>query len=270
MENVKLRLDYYLGKLKLVNGDVYKDISGVHYTVGDGGKNYMSASQANIPSTKDCGRFIVSLAPRENKGEQPCGDDAMVYVDLSNGDQVRWLAKHFEWTGAGDYVVETWKPDIEAIIKMQIEFDKNKHRKKFDDAIDLGITAEDMEYAQETFDAAMANAGHAAINPKRGDKVRIEHKLPMEEAATIHTATFMFETGHEICLIDVDGDGFFVDKSCFIAYHPVKSELDIAKEKQVNEFYNAIVDASESVAIESLKWMQDNNMLAAIRIELKE
>jgi hypothetical protein len=266
MENVKLRLDYFLSLgLKLVEKDGLDHVMSCAFTIHDG--NATCFREVNRGSKN---YFITSLAPRENTGEQPCGDDAMVYVDLSNGDQVRWLAKHFEWTGAGDYVVETWKPDIEAIIKMQIEFDKNKHCKKFDDAIDLGITAEDMEYAQETFDAAMANAGHAAINPKRGDKVRIEHKLPMEEAATIHTATFMFETGHEICLIDVDGDGFFVDKSCFIAYHPVKSELDIAKEKQVNEFYNAIVDASESVAIESLKWMQDNNMLAAIRIELKE
>jgi hypothetical protein len=67
--------------------------------------------------------------------------------------------------------------------------------------------------------------------------VNTKHKIEYHcnnMGLTISIVTYIAETNKEICCIDSDGLYLVVDKSEFIAWHPVKSELDIAKEKQVD------------------------------------
>jgi hypothetical protein len=130
---MKLRLDFFLsiGGELAESDELYDDFNnhGVvfNYTIPYGlvfaGELYVMCDDGDtaIYGARDQQNlFITSFAPRKNIGEQPCGDD-VVSVALTNGSIKSGLAENFEWTGAGAYVVQSWNPDLEALIKMQAE-----------------------------------------------------------------------------------------------------------------------------------------------------
>lgn len=127
----KLRLDYFLSLgLKLVKGDEY-DYSNMHIKLAPVG-----VKSSNKPCENDENRFITSFALRKNTGVQPCGDDVPVVVERV--DEGHWsnAAKACDWnTGIGVDDINSWKPDIDALIKMQDEFDSNAYKAKCDDVL---------------------------------------------------------------------------------------------------------------------------------------
>lgn len=123
-----------------------------------------------------------------------------------------------------------------------------------------------------------------------------ELSRPDEEEANVYTQEMVDngelpEVGMRFMYLvktDNDKDGYW-DETFAIAYsdddlmwinthgiqevelHKIKpidprTPLEVAQEDQINEFYNLIVDNNESVDFESLKWMQENNMLAEIKL----
>ena len=68
----KLRLDYFLSKLKLSEGDVVGRKIGLAIVAKHNIDNF------NAPHSSDVSIWIESLASRKNTGEQPCGDDVPV------------------------------------------------------------------------------------------------------------------------------------------------------------------------------------------------
>ncbi len=115
----ELRLDYFLSKgLKLVTGDT---------------------STSDIEN--QC--FIVSFAQRKNTGEQPCGDDVPVIINGNNGYEHEYLSKVVAWDRSPEkssngafYAILTWKPDLDALIKMQIEHDDGLRKKRGKTVVD--------------------------------------------------------------------------------------------------------------------------------------
>jgi hypothetical protein len=69
--------------------------------------------------------IVKSLAPRKNIGEQPCGDDVPVVCIKSSGRVYSDIASDVVWCiDSDDSDIDTWQPDIEALVKMQDEHDK--------------------------------------------------------------------------------------------------------------------------------------------------
>lgn len=98
--------------------------------------------------------------------------------------------------------------------------------------------------------------------------MRIEHITVLDGDNITELFTYQFETDIELCVIDSDGHGRFIDKENFVAYHPIKTELDIAKEKQVVDYHTKLTNKGFRLDQLAIKCMQANNMLAGIDLPL--
>ena len=117
----KLRLDYFLSLgLKLVEGDTCTSPSlSVMHTIED--KD--DAEDWNNDSDLNNQCFVLEFAHRKNTGEQPCGDDVPVIMKDKDNNTSRGAASYYEWSlKKGRYI--TFIPDLDALIKMQNEHDK--------------------------------------------------------------------------------------------------------------------------------------------------
>jgi uncharacterized protein YqkB len=117
----KLRLDYFLSLgLKLVEGDEVWHCRALKLDSSTQAESYNSARDY------DCSVHITSFAPRKNEGVQPCGDDAPVVVNFNDysASSCGSSANGLEWKichACSD--IYSWKPDLDALIKMQAEND---------------------------------------------------------------------------------------------------------------------------------------------------
>ena len=298
MENVKLRLDFFFSLgFKLHKGDEYTLHNRKRAIPGKLTANTMSEDdeENNI-------RFINSFASRKNMGERPC--DRLLPVDLTFEDHecdelCKGLAREVDWIAEDNPIVNVthWKPDLEALIKLQIEHDKKSEIKLLDGHFYSFILKGGMftgEYRVSrksfmTYDSVCTNKicgsseasnieylrGPArldeTIKQKQGDKVRIEYRYLLEEIPVIDVFTFQFETEIEICVIDSDGHIIPIDKECFIAYHPLLDEMEVAKERQVNFTVNEVMTWSSSRYDDALKLvnrLQVNGYLAEITLPI--
>ena len=120
----KLRLDYFLNfGIELVDGDIIVDLDGGWYNCCDMNVDLFGNGRGG------CKRFIKSFAPRKNTGEQPCVDDVQVVAVVRHGRDWRATAKKCDWSidlEPGD--IKTWKPDLDALIKLQDEHDKKQSK----------------------------------------------------------------------------------------------------------------------------------------------
>lgn len=107
-------------------------------------------------------------------------------------------------------------------------------------------------------------------NPQADEKCRIEYMDQYKGRLTVVEFTFKFETDREYCGLDKKGYCLSVPKADFIAWHPVdeRSELDIAKEKQIINVLNAVNHSEYLVSRESVRLIQDQGMLAEIVLPL--
>lgn len=119
----KLRLDYFLSLgLELVEGDTYTTPlrEGHIMTVED----ECDAENANNSWARNNECYVTSFAPRENTGEQPCGDD--IPIILTEGGcspgYKRATSQMAEWNNPVWY--PHWTPDHSSLIEMQYEHDK--------------------------------------------------------------------------------------------------------------------------------------------------
>lgn len=128
MNDVKLRLDYFLSLgLRLVDGDIYSSVSGDMLIVGDD----IAARHANVVSERDKEKFITSLEPRKNTGVQPVGDSVPVIVYWGHDNSDESLFGATDWEIELDNInIATWKPSIDALIKMQIQNDELNIKKE--------------------------------------------------------------------------------------------------------------------------------------------
>jgi hypothetical protein len=124
MKDTKLRLDYLFSiGIKLAEGDEYNYL-GMEVILRNN-----DLATTNKPTTTDNERFITSFAPRKNKGVQPVGDSVPVTAILNGfeSEPEKSIAAGFNWIiegVTGD--IETWMPNLNELIKMQIEHDKQK------------------------------------------------------------------------------------------------------------------------------------------------
>jgi hypothetical protein len=116
----KLRLDYFLslGGEFVAKDRVLRDYGEMTFD-SDTARN-----MNNYTGAADI--FVTHFELRENTGSQPCGDGVPIATCWDVNDNVEiGLAGNFDF--AIDIInITTWKPDIEALIKMQNEHDANE------------------------------------------------------------------------------------------------------------------------------------------------
>lgn len=122
MNDVKLRLGFVrliIEGFKLKYGDETLGQSGRVNCVG----NTCGMTFANNFDDND---FITSFAPRKNTGVQPVGDGVPVFAYLTDEigyiDGLSSAADAWGWS-VTESIIE-WKPDINKLIKMQIQYDE--------------------------------------------------------------------------------------------------------------------------------------------------
>jgi hypothetical protein len=122
MNDTKLRLDYLRSnKISAAVGDNYID-GGINGKIS----NPRQARIINELNGNECSDiFITSFTPRKNTGVQPCGDDVPVVGYWGHrDDKFKRLCGQPAWSLELNNYVKSWKPDIDELIKMQIEHDK--------------------------------------------------------------------------------------------------------------------------------------------------
>ena len=110
-----------------------------------------------------------------------------------------------------------------------------------------------------------------ALKPRQGDKLRAEYNCNFVNQLVVEAVEFIHETDKEICAIgEKDGLMRVIDVSEFVAWHPLRDEMEVAKEKQAVEIANIIDQCYESGVntIDTVKHLQDNDMLAEIILPL--
>jgi len=261
----KLRADFVVGTkgIELVAGDVIEK-HGIEFTVIEQEAiihvplHKKTILKSEIVAVYCQPNFIVkSFAPRKNTGEQPCGDDVPVDAFSDMFVSRKGVVSCFEWLGNGSWVPKSWRPDLEALIKMQAEHDK---------AATEQPKTEQLIYTPEI---ALTHG-----KPEPDMLCRVEHGVALDDDIKINTVTFKFETDSEICVLDKDGHIDAIDKEWFIAFHPIstKKELEIAKEKQIDRLL-AMVDFIGGDTTDNrarLEYLQYNNELPEIILPLEK
>lgn len=236
MNDVKLRMDYFLSLgLKLADGDIYLSMNGDMFMVGDD----IEAMHANVVSERDKEKFIVSLAPRKNTGVQPVGDSVPVIVYWGHDNSDESLFGATDWEIELDNInIATWKPSIDALIKMQIQNDE--------------LNSSDIEW--KNGDECISN----------GDLFYYVGKTPLVKHCT-----------YGDCIIQLyDGRPAFA----FISEltkpetqeQKAERELDTAKERQIELAVKMLNTELPFEYVDICKKMQDSGMLAEILLPLEK
>jgi len=299
-KQVRLRLDYFLNNANLAEDDIYKNELGKNIVVG----KRISVEHSNERCSDDCLRSIVSLAPRENiTGEQPCGDDvpvAVVFNDNSGSHSA--LGYDVIWSISGeDDDVKTWTPDIDALIKMQVEFDESKeveaqkermlHSLLPDSLIRKKPTAKEVNENFICEGVAFVKATSTEtveIKPNQGDKVRIEQPVytrkMFNDADKIQVGMiFIGPQGKDACTaLSV----FKASDGCCVAYEyekcsigvcwhnatwirPIETQQDIDNRKQRDRLDKWFADNGFMPPGNLSKKMQDAGLLCDIKGEFE-
>lgn len=129
MNDTKLRLDYFLNLgLEIVKGDGY--INKINNYSGKC-RNSIWIKELNYeghPQISDL--FITSFTWRKNEGTHPTNrssDIPVVYRRVEGGSECKGMADKCAWDiwkHSSDIL--SWKPDLELLIKMQIEYDEKQ------------------------------------------------------------------------------------------------------------------------------------------------
>lgn len=198
---MKLRLDYFLS----VGGKVATgDLVSVPFCEILEVENDKHANIFNEPGEGDCERFIISFAPRKNTGKQPVPDRFPVLWSQRNNTRKN-IGLGLDWE---QLIMDSWKPDIDALIKLQDWQDKtiptfsttlNKERANFKSGTEV-ITgpskiAECFERDQEADDLVkhedeIEQLGHVASKLRSaGFFVQIDALLFMQQAGLLNDLT---------------------------------------------------------------------------------
>jgi hypothetical protein len=298
----ELRLDYFLSLgLKLAEGDTYATpLVDRIMSVDDPD----DAENANNDWSRNNECFVVSFAPRKNTGEQPCGDDVPVDAFSDMFVSRKGFVSCFEWLGNGSWVPKSWKPDLEALIKMQAEHDAlADSMPRINKAIytqsteEVGngrpviiktkryITGLSAEKAKEAVVRLTGTMKHEQLiytpeialthgKPEADMLCRVEYKQCMSGDFSVDTVTFKFETDKEICIIDEDGCIDAIDKEWLVAFHTIstKTELELAQEKQIDKLLPMIdfIGGDTELNRTRLVKLQENGELAEIVLPLEK
>lgn len=172
-EQSKLRLDFFLGLgLELVVGDEVKKYDFKTPTAIDG-------ELEDWNRTTECDKewVINSLTPRKNTGEKPCGDDVPIVASWHGGDNTKNKVDYFTWGFKSGFAnIKSWKPDLEALLKMQDEHD-NKTKIKVDEIIQARNKSHDSKEDQASKN--LLNAVYAqSIEQDENGNVEITEPSP--------------------------------------------------------------------------------------------
>ena len=238
-----LRLDYFLMRKGLLTlRDECTRADGTETTITSSNQ----AREWNQESKDDSDRFtfIKSFAFRDNKGFQPVLMSGFPILLLNSvGAEIKRLAgeSNVDWSNDCEIKIKSWKPDIGKLLKQQNEYDK-----------------------QQAIESKESRMSEFAYGQKVYIKDNTEHDFTF---GCYHTdgesVLFLFDTGYGRA--DIDD----------VKATPFKTELDIAKEKQIDEVVK-VLDKTKNMKFNRtftqsmLKAMQDEGLLAEIILPLKD
>jgi hypothetical protein len=200
---------------------------------------------------------------------QPCGDNVPVIVELENDGHWEAPANHCRW-GFEKVDMETniksWKPDLEALIEMQNEHDKQLITKAKINKIWQPEVAVDVGQSKPTYTAEMKSINKL---PEVGMLAVICHASDPKITAEIAYLS------SETVVVKVPGgeDVFSLEQTTF---EPVdtRTEPEIACKKQrdaiIVDCQNGFQDGSGATLEETIEFLQDRNWLAEIILPLKD
>ncbi len=225
-----LRLDYFLSLgLKPYLGDSFSCRGSLHV---------VDALNIGVISSSDalhCERFITSLAPRENTGAQPCGDNVPVVVEWGDGLNEVDAAVNVLWNTDGfRNDIDSWSPDLAELIKMQDEHDAKRKRAR---GWVLGASVKP-SMSHDDVESIMAVV-ETQSEPQINETKRIEFKCEVGGLDVIEF-TLKFKTDEELVGVDKDGCAMIIKKESFIRWWPLESEMDLAKKGQITKLCKAL------------------------------
>lgn len=271
----KLRLDYFLSLGgEFINRDKYFIKTDSNITVVNG---------VPVDYDKDC--FVESFAQRKNEGVQPVGDDMPVVANLRGGAEYKDVASKCAWYATiAEYYIESWTPDLEAIIKMQNEYDlKSPASCSFHGSsvtslegsgIKLGVDSYNHTYTQTMKDAGELPCV-GIIGKFKGEWLSDGEPHPLYSASSLG-----WEDGDEIEIINIHNSVFVafnnqsdVLSACSIPlkmFEPISTKLEIAKKEQVNDAAKFLVDKYgflDGPARQCAEEMQKNGLFVEVDCE---